>query len=223
MAVVTVDSHRDVRSSAGQHGSPPPATVAVLTTDPGALGVTGITNETSAPGARPGGIVHSTCCETAVQPGGIAPSTRRPARCPSRWRSRWSPPSLRSPRRACSCAGTPTVKLSGRACFIILSCGESTVELTVASHRVTSCGQPGSPPPRDRDRVHQRSGGGRGHRYREGDSGSSPEAGRDRAGHLLPAGGAAVGQSAEGETGGDIVGYRRGRRRRLRPLVADRQ
>ncbi len=66
------------RASAGQVGSPPPETVAVLVTlAPAArVGVTGMTKLAFAPAARPAGMVQVTVWPAAVQPAGSVPMVR---------------------------------------------------------------------------------------------------------------------------------------------------
>jgi hypothetical protein len=66
------------RAAAGQVGSPPPVTLAVLVTlgCAAVVGVTGITKLVLAPAARPAAIVHVTVWPAAVQPAGSVPSVR---------------------------------------------------------------------------------------------------------------------------------------------------
>ena len=66
------------RASAGQVGSPPPLTLAVLMTlaAAAAVGVTGMTKVVVALAARPAAIVHVTTWPAAVQPAGKVPMVR---------------------------------------------------------------------------------------------------------------------------------------------------
>ena len=66
------------RAAAGQPGSPPPETVAVLVTlgVAEAVGVTGITKLALPPAARPAGIVQVTVWPAAEQPAGSVPMVR---------------------------------------------------------------------------------------------------------------------------------------------------
>ncbi len=66
------------RAAAGQVGSPPPLTVAVLLTLGCAaeVGVTGITNAVDAPTARPAEMEQVTTCPADEQPAGIVPRVR---------------------------------------------------------------------------------------------------------------------------------------------------
>ncbi len=75
MGVVTVLVQR---AFAGQVGSPPPETVALLVTlVPAArVGVTGITKLVLAPAARPAAMVQVTVWPAAVQPAGSVPMVR---------------------------------------------------------------------------------------------------------------------------------------------------
>ncbi|GAA4797026.1 hypothetical protein GCM10023307_23600 [Lysobacter hankyongensis] len=63
------------RAAAGQVGSPPPLTVAVLVTlvPAASVGVTGITTELLAPGASATVKMQVTVCPAAVQPPGSVP------------------------------------------------------------------------------------------------------------------------------------------------------
>ena len=69
------------RASAGQVGSPPPETVALLVTlVPAArVGVTGMTKLVFAPAARPAAMVQITVWPAAVQPAGSVRPLRVPA------------------------------------------------------------------------------------------------------------------------------------------------
>ena len=73
-----VISVSEQRAAAGQPGSPPPLTLAVLLTlgIAAAVGVTGITKLTDAPTAKPDAIVQVTVWPAAVQPAGSVPSVR---------------------------------------------------------------------------------------------------------------------------------------------------
>ena len=65
-------------AAAGQVGSPPPETVAVLVTlgCAAAVGVTGNTNDVLLPAARPAAIVQVTVWPALVQPAGSVPMVR---------------------------------------------------------------------------------------------------------------------------------------------------
>ena len=137
------------RASAGQVGSPPPETVAVLVTlgVAASVGVTGITNEVLPPAARPAATVQVTVWPAAEQPAGSVPMVR-PAGIVSVIVDTAvvaAVPVLLS----CSVydAGTPTTKLAAEAVLVRVSCGASTgVGPTEAVQRAAA-GQPGSPPP----------------------------------------------------------------------------
>jgi hypothetical protein len=66
------------RAAAGQPGSPPPLTVAVLVTlgCAAAVGVTGITKLLLPPAAKPAGTVQVTAWPEALQPAGSVPRVK---------------------------------------------------------------------------------------------------------------------------------------------------
>jgi hypothetical protein len=74
--VVVIDGAQ--RLAAGQVGSPPPLTLAVLVTllPAAAVGVTGITKLVLPPTAKPAGTVQVTVWPAALQPAGKVPMVR---------------------------------------------------------------------------------------------------------------------------------------------------
>ena len=137
------------RASAGQVGSPPPVTLAVLVTlVPAArVGVTGITNEVLPLAARPAAIVQVTVWPAAVQPAGSVPMVR-----PVGMVSVIVDTAVVAAVPVfdnCSAyeAGTPMVHGEALAVFSKLSCGALTGVGPAVLVQRASAPQPGSPPP----------------------------------------------------------------------------